>query len=92
MPLPVRPLKAGRSVDDSCVNETGPLSLHRDALRRYDNRSKRLTKASVTPFVAAISGLGQVQPWQALLREYVSRRLKLRSQVECSDMEMRFGR
>jgi hypothetical protein len=92
MPLPVRPLKPGRSVDGSYVNETGPLSLYRDALKRYNNRSNRLTKVSVTPSGAAISGLGQVQPRQALLREYVSRRLKLRGQVECSDMKMRFGR
>jgi len=92
MPSPVRRLKAGRSVANFCVNETGPLSLHREALRRYSNRGNRLTKASVTLSVAVISGLGQVQPRQALLREYVSRRLKLRSQVECSDMEMRFGR
>jgi hypothetical protein len=72
MPLPVRRLKAGLSVDD--------------ALRRYNNRSNRLTKASVTPSGAAISGLGQVQPRLVLLWEYVSRRLKLRGQVQSERM------
>jgi hypothetical protein len=36
--------------------------------------------------------IGQIQPWEALLWEYVSRRLKSRVLIESTDMERRFSR
>jgi len=40
----------------------------------------------------ATLSIGQMQPRQALLGEYMPRRLKLRGFIECADMKMRFRR
>ena len=66
------------------------------ALRRAARLLARIAaatgKLSVADLELAELSVAQMQPTEALLREYVPRRLKSLGLVKCSNMEMRFSR